>query len=348
MNLLFRHAAAVGHDAEEGVVATIYVALHVANLLTVLLGKDEVRLVVAVLVGGDAIPRHAKLIGNQRAVVGNESEDADGARDGRRLGHDVVGRCADHIAARGCQSAHRHYDGLLLLQHLQCVPYLLRGNGAAARRVDTQHDGLHLLVVSQLLQVFYHRRANDGVLAHEAAGHLVDDFAVGIVDGNLLALLLLLRRQADHVGEHHLLHILILSDAQLALDERTDAVGVHVAVDEVRLHVVVHVGKDHDAVVGQLVQGFGRHAAAVGHIVEHVLPDALLVGRALFAVIVAHVLARHLLHGALIFAHAGSLILHAQLLVEPRQVVALAAQTLEVNHARFVEEHAVGHRCHVV
>ena len=228
------------------------------------------------------------------------------------------------------------------------MPYLLRGHGTAARRVHADDHGFHILVLGQLVQVLHHFTAYDGMFRGEGTELLVDDFAVGIVDGNLVALVLLLRLHVDHVAQRELVDVVVIVYAQLVLDHFLDLLGIHHAVDEAGLDVVVGIGKGNDAVAGQLVQLLGRHLSAVGHVLQHLLPDALEEHGALLAVGLAHVLAGDALHRALVFSNARTLIFHANLLVESCHIHALATQSAEVYHARLVQEHRVGCRGHVI
>ena len=78
------------------------------------------------------------------------------------------------------------------------------------------------------------------------------------------------------------------------------------------------------------------------------VPDALIQGQTLLAVVVAHVFASNTFYGTLVFAHTSALISHANLLVKACQVIALASHTLEINHASLVDEEAVGYASHIV
>ena len=347
VHLVAGHLAALGHDVEERLVAAVNIRLHVFQLLGVVLAHDQVFLEVGVLVGLRAVEGHAQLAGQQLAEVGHQSEDADAARDRRGLGKDVVAVGAHHVAARSGHAAHRDDHRLLGLQPRYGVGYLLGGDGRPAGRVDAQHDGLHVVVVGQLVQVVHRLVADDAVLGGKEARLLVDDFAVGVVDGHLVALLLVGRRQTYHVGQHQLVHLAV--DAQPGLDGGLNVLGVHHLVDESTLDVVVGRGEGHDAVVHDLVYLFGAESrAALGHVLQHVLPDAPLVGVRLLAVLGAHVLAQHALDGTLVLAHAHHLVAHADLLVESRQELTLAADALQLDHRRAVQVQAVGHRGHVV
>ena len=70
------------------------------------------------------------------------------------------------------------------------MTYLLGGNCAAATGVDTEHDGLDVVVIRQFAQVFCGALAHDAMLrvVDYIVGCSIDDAAVGIVDGNFVAL----------------------------------------------------------------------------------------------------------------------------------------------------------------
>ena len=64
-----------------------------------ILSENHVDLVVGVLIGGHTVEGDTKLVGNESAEVGNQSEDTDAASDGGRFGEDIVGRRTDPVAA---------------------------------------------------------------------------------------------------------------------------------------------------------------------------------------------------------------------------------------------------------
>ncbi len=350
VDIVARHLAAVGHDVEEVHIAAIGIALQVAHLIAVLVTEDETRLIVAVAVGGDAVPSDAKFVADQSAEIGNKSEDADTARDGGRFGEYIVGAAADHIAARGSHTAHRDDNGFLRLQLLDGVPNLLRSNGAAAARVNTEHDGLYLLVVGKAAQVVGRGAAHDVMSAHKATHQIVYDFTVGIVDGNLVALFLhfLRRLQVQHVVECEQVEVVVLADAQLTAHHLLHLLRIESTVDEVGFLVVGSSGEEHDAVVGHLVELIGSGLAALCNLLCPLAPDAVQIGFTLLTILGTHVLAGDALHITFILAHAGTLVLHAQLLIQACHIHRLAAKALEVDHARDVKEHRVGHRTDVV
>ena len=105
-----------------------------------------------------------------------DAKDADRAGDGVGAGPDFIGRGRDPIAARRRQRAHR-YDHLLasLARQLQLAADDLRGEGAAARAVHAQDDGLDLAVLTRLPDEL------GGGIAADVSGRLlaVEDGALG-------------------------------------------------------------------------------------------------------------------------------------------------------------------------
>ena len=176
----------------------------------------------------------------------------------------------------------------------------------------------------------------------------VHDAAEGVVHGNLVAVFVLISLHVQHIGEGQLGDIVILAELQAIFDLSLELLGEQDLIDELRRQIVVGIGKCHDAVVGQLVQLFRRHLAALGNLLQPVLPDAVVVGGTLLTVVVAHTRHRITLHITLIFAYFGSHILHADLIVEPFQILTLAAETFEVDITLGVQVHLVGHGHHVV
>ena len=69
------------------------------------------------------------------------------------------------------------------------------------------------------------------------------------------------------------------------------------------------------------------------------IPDPVQVCGTLQTILGTHVLAGDALHITLVLAHASTLILHPQLLIQAGHIHRLAAKALEINHARGVEEH---------
>ena len=92
VNLCRLHTTTFRDDVEEILVTTVDVNLHVLHNLVGVLAKNQVCLIVRILIGGHTVEGHTELILYQSAEVGYQSEDADAASDGRRLSNDIVGR----------------------------------------------------------------------------------------------------------------------------------------------------------------------------------------------------------------------------------------------------------------
>ena len=176
----------------------------------------------------------------------------------------------------------------------------------------------------------------------------VHDAAIGVVDGNLIPVVVTLGFHVQHVCECQLVDIIVLADLQAFLDLGLEFLWEQNLINELRRQVVVGIGKREDTVVGHLVQLLRADLTALADLLQPVLPDAVQIGSALLTVVVAHARQGVALHIALIFTHLSSQILHTDLVVESLHVFALAAETLEVDLTFCVQIHLVGHGYHVV
>ena len=111
------------------------------------------------------------------------------AEDANRSGH--CGRIGDHrisahrdpVAARSRHITHRHHHRLAgLARQLQLAPHDLGSKGAAAGRVDPQHDRLGVVVLARLTDQLGGRIPADAAWA----GFAVNDFTFGHDDADLL------------------------------------------------------------------------------------------------------------------------------------------------------------------
>ena len=220
--------------------------------------------------------------------------------------------------------------------------HALAGGSLAAGRIDAQHDGFHVVVLGSLAQRLHDIVAVDAAV--HAFGGTVDDVALGIDDGNriavvaanlLLALGIFLKRQqvlAVVVLLEHGTHILLEAEG----------------VDQARAAGVV--GKVAAEVVGNGVELAHADAAAGGNVGCRRAPHTADVGANLLAVGSAHVVQRVHLAGALVGAALGTdeVHLHPQLVEEVLVVHHLPANAAEVHHAAGVQAHHVGRRAEVV
>ena len=250
LHAVLSHATAVSHTLGEGLVATVYHLLQLCALSSIE-GASHATY-VGHLVGLHHIKLQAYLLGQEFACIGNHAEDAYGTGQCGRLGKDAVGGTTDVVSAAGCHATHAHHHGLLLLQQAHLAPDLLAGKGTAAGAVHTQDNGLHVVILAQVLKVLYHLLAHNLVLlVHRQATALALHYlAVGIVYGNLLVHLLvqcLALGNVCHGGEHQVV-ILVLIAALLAQD------SLHL----VHIAELVH----HTAVQGH--SGIGNHGQRIG------------------------------------------------------------------------------------
>ena len=183
---------------------------------------------------------------------------------------------------------------------------------------------------------------------HQIRGLIVHDAAIGIVDGNLLAVVFLFRLHVEHVAQGELVDIVVLVDLQTLLDLCLDLLGEHHLVDQFGCHIVLCVSEAHDAVVSKLVQGFSLHLAALGHLLQPVVPDTVQVGSALLAIVFAHTRLGVSLHITLILTYLGHHVFDAEFVVKTLHVFALGAKTREFNVSVIVQIDIVGYRGHII
>ena len=250
LHTVLSHATAVSHTLGEGLVATVYHLLQLCALGSIE-GATHAAY-VGHLVGLHHVELQAYLLGQEFACIGNHAEDADRTSQCGRFGKDTVGGTTDVVSAAGCHAAHAHHHGLLLLQQAHLAPDLLAGKGTAAGAVHTDHHGLHVVILAQVLKVLDHLLAHNLVLlVHRQATTLALHYlAVGIVNGNLFVHLLvqcLALGNVCHGGEHQVV-VLVIIAALLAQD------GLHL----VHVAELVH----HTAV--QRHSGIGNHGQRIG------------------------------------------------------------------------------------
>ena len=348
LHAVLSHAAAVGHTLCEEVIATVYHLLHLGALGLVEGACHGAN--VRHLVGLHHVKLQAYLLGHQFAHVGNHAEDANGTGQCGRFGKDTVGGTTDVVSATGCHAAHAHHHGFLLLQQAHLAPDLFAGKGTATGAVHADYHGLHVIVLAQVLKVLYHLLAHYLVfLAHAEAGALaLHDLAVGIVDGHLLVHLLVQCLALCHIshGSEYQVVILVLKTALLAQDGLH---LVHVAEFVHQTSVQSHGSLgNHCQRIGQRVQFAHLHIAALGHVLQHVCPDAKEVGGNLLAVGRRHLGADEGLHGTLVCTHLEDLHLHANLLHHVLIEHNLRSHAAEVHVALGVKQYGVGHGRQVV
>src|SRR5690606_15348002 len=98
--------------------------------------------------GADAVGMHADLV-QAAGEVRDHAEDADRTGDGGLVGVDAVGVHADPVTTGSRHVAHRHHHRLAGgLERVHFAADLLGGEYFTARRIHTQHHGLHVVIVA--------------------------------------------------------------------------------------------------------------------------------------------------------------------------------------------------------
>ena len=226
------------------------------------------------------------------------------------------------------------------------MPDLLGSIGRSTRAVDAQHHSLHVLVLGEILQVGTDLLCVDHTLTRRHGDHPIDDVAHSIVDGDLVALLVL-RSSSQQVGHAHLRNLVIGRETQFFLHRLAYLVRIEQPIHHPHPHMVLGSSQRDEAVcVG--IKLLSREAAALAHGGDNVLPDAREVGRGLLPVRIAHLLARKHLRGALVRADLCHL--HAdiefgqQVLDEDR----FRSQAVPIDLSLRIEIDLVGHRGQII
>ena len=227
---------------------------------------------------------------------------------------------------------------------------LLRGYSTTTTRVHTEHHGLDVIVISQFAQVFCCGLSHDAMSAaiKQIHGLTIYDTAIGIVDGNLLAVVILLRLYVEHIAQGELVNVVVLAEFQTLLNLCLNLFWEHHLVDQLGFHIILGVGKSHDAVVSQLVQGFGFYFTTLSHLLQPVVPDTRQVGGALLAVVVAHTCLGIALHIALILTNLGHHIFNAEFVVQTLHILTLGTKALEIDITMIIQVDVVGNRSHII
>ena len=179
------------------------------------------------------------------------------------------------------------------------APYYVGGEGAAAGRVHTYHNGGNVIVVDGALQRLREVRGVD-IVVRTAAVH---NHAVGIYYGHLG------RRDVRHVG-HDVGGVVAqryelgIGDAVVGLHRLHHLVNIHRPVDEVVLLGLLR--QQHLKIVGQTVQLRLVYSACRRDSLRQHTPQIVGQHLRLLAVLGRHVGADEWLDGALVLAGRGS------------------------------------------
>ena len=183
-------------------------------------------------------------------------------------------------------------------------------------------------------------------LLQQAARFRIYDFAVGIIDGNLVALLLLVFHVL-HVRYSQLCDVVLLLYLEHVLDFLLHLVSIEQFAHQFHLHVVGRIAQ-RDATVSVGIQRVRGNLQTCRDILQHDVPDAVDVGGHLFTVSIAHLVGGHHLRGTLVLAHLAELVFHAELGQQVFQEIRLCSQTVPVNHALRVQIDLVGHTTYII
>ena len=345
LHLVDGELASVGHALAEEGVAIVDIGLQVAQFLSVEGTRAGAEGRIAV--GLHLVELQTELLCHELRTVGEHTEDADGTRERGGLSEDVVRAAADVVAARGSIAAHRHYHRLLGLEQFHLMPDLLGGIGRAAAGVHADDHRLHVVVVGQRLQVLVHLVAHNLVTAahDDTLRGIVDDVAISVVDGNLLAVALLLH--VLHLSDAHLADILVVVELQQLLHLSLHLVVIEQCIDELQLLQRLRALEHHEA-VGIGIQRVDGNLTAVADGLHHVAPDTVDIGLRLFAVGIAHVVLGIHLSGALILADLHHLHLDTHLAQQVLHEHGLGGDAVPVDVASRIQPNLVGHRAKII
>ena len=345
LDLLHRHFPTVGHALAEQFVAAIDVALQKSEFL----GIERTRRCteVRVFVRFHLVEFQSEFLRHQFRAVGQNAENADGTCQRGGFGENIVGSATDVVAARRRISAHRNDNRLLRLQLLDLMPDLLRSVGTAARRIHANDNRFHVFVVGEFLKVFVHFVAHNLVASayQKTLRRRIDNVAVSVIDGNLLALLLLLH--VLHRADAHLVDFLVLVDVEQLLHLRLHLVVVEQFIDKFHLLQSLRALEHHKA-VGVGVQRVGIDFAALAHGFHHIVPNARDEGGHLLAVRVAHAVFGVHFGRTLVFSNLHNLHLHAHFLQQILHKHRLGSDAVPIDLAARIQIDLVGHRAKVV
>jgi len=266
------------------------------------------------LVEGDA-----ELVVEKRVGVEENPEDADGAGQRRRIGHERVGSGGEPVAPGGGVVAHRDDHRLLAGRQGGLAAHRLAGRGRAARRVDPQNHRVGTFVFAR----FAHRLGES--LGADLRGRVAevevvrrlaaDDPAVGVDDGHAPAARLQARfgaRDARVIRQRHVFDLFAGFHSQAVAPCALHLVAVAETVDEARLCGIR--GRQDGALLGEVAESAGVAVPPGGDGLEKLRVLRVEHFRKLLAVGSGEVVADERLDGAFVGAGAHDLRLHPQLL----------------------------------
>ena len=350
INLFGLHAATFSNNIQESLITTVNVGLHLRHNIIGFLTHNQLGLVSGKLIGLHTIKGYAQLIGNQSAEVWNQAEDTNTTSNSCWLGNDIIGRRTDPVTTRCSSTTHRYHYRFLSLYKFNSMTNLLRCHSTTATRVHTEHNSLHIVIIGQLAQILCCCLTNNTVSTTVKHIHslIVNDASICIIDSNLIALLLLLRLDIQHIRERQLLNIIVFIQLQARFDFILNLLGEQHLVYQLCFHIVLSSSKCQQAVVYQLVKCIGLYLATFGHLLQPVVPYTIHVCLTLFAVVFAHTCKGVAFYITLIFTNLGHHVFDTKLVVESFVILAFATKTAQVNRALTVNKNLIGNGSHII
>ena len=179
----------------------------------------------------------------------------------------------------------------------------------------------------------------------DSLGRLVYDVAIGIIYGNLLAIILLLHEL--HVADADLADALVLVNLEQLLHLGFHLVVIEQAVDELQL--LQGFGTfEHHQTVGIGIQRVYRDLTAIADGFHHIAPEAIDVSLCLLAVGVAHAVLGIHFSCTLIFSHLDDLHLDAHLGQQILHEHRLGGNAVPVDFTVGIQPNLVGNGAEVV
>ena len=271
-------------------------------------------------------------------------EHADGTGDGGRVGDHFIGRGADPVTARSGHVTHRddhRFAGGA--RQFQFAADQFRAEGAAARRIDAQHDGLDRFVFACLADQTRGGQAADGARRSDAVADFTggDDHADGVADMHgaqarqVIRVIDLAEVRAFRIfgaARHHELAQFI------ARFQAVDQLAIERQLAQVAASGRHQLGQ----LVDRLHDGAGRQLARLFHVRRVGGPQAVVQVAVRFGRRFGRAVGDERLGRALVRAHFQQVHRHAHFIERVAVVIAVAAKAFQHDAAHRVQEYLVG------
>ncbi len=343
VHLRHSHLAAIGHTLGESAVYVFNRFLHHHQLGFI--HRAETCAIIRMFVGFHAVNSDTQFVFERILERRNHAKHADGAGKCIGLCDDVVGVAGDVIAAGGSVVTHGGYHHFAsLLGFLNFLPDILRSQGTAARRIDSQHDSLHIFVIVCFFEFF---DKAFGVDTLTIVAFAVFDIAYGIHDCYFVrnftiiildALLVFFNRDK--------IEIFIFRHVEFVFQQFFHVAGEADFIHQFQSQRILRQGAEQ--IVGDGIQGICRNFARCGDVTDEHIPQRVGQKRQLLAVSLAHLIQNVGLHGTLELSVTHYLHIHIQFVDEAFVKHNLHGIALEIQRTCGVEDDFVGHRCQII